>query len=216
LVSAVVGYLILVRTDGNGVGWVLFGMTMSMAGAGLSVWAIDQGSVTAGALGGASWFLFLTSMGFLLLWFPTGRPPTRRWGWVTWLGALLALNSLSYAFAGEICVEEADPCAEFALNPIGVSWIPNPEYGPTSAFTFSLLAAFLILSVAALVVRAVRARGEERLQMKWLIIAGLVLAAGILSDGLPVPVIIGDLLFGLGVLGLPLAVGAAVLRYRLY
>jgi hypothetical protein len=126
------------------------------------------------------------------------------------------LNSLSYAFAGEICVEEADPCAEFALNPIGVSWVPNPEYGPTSAFTFSLLAAFLILSVVALVVRAVRARGEERLQMKWLIIAGLVLAAGILSDGLPVPVIIGDLLFGMGVLGLPLAVGAAVLRYRLY
>ncbi|MEX0865064.1 MAG: hypothetical protein WD269_09355 [Acidimicrobiia bacterium] len=217
LTSVVVGYLILIRTDGNRVGWALMMLTISMAGAGVAGWVSDQGNLIGDAIGGAMWFLLLVSMSFLIYWFPTGRAVSSRWRWVGWLGSILTFQALSYMFVEEVCVDEGDVCQAWAPNPIGIPRIPNPEYGPFADIGLLLVFGFLLAAVTSLIFRFVRARGVERLQLRWLAVAGVILLVGILiSDRVPVSDQAANMLFGISMLGLPLAVGASVLRYRLY
>ena len=80
-------------------------------------------------------------------------------------------------------------------------------------------------TVVALFVRLRRARGVERQQLKWLIYAGALAVSGLLlliprelgfasSPGLLD--LAGAALTALGGLGVPVAIGVAILRYRLY
>jgi hypothetical protein len=74
----------------------------------------------------------------------------------------------------------------------------------------------LLIAVAfvSLVLRFRRSRGEERQQLKWFTYAGTLLPLALLGDFLPAPV--GDLVFGVVIVFLPVAAGIAILRYRLY
>ena len=56
--------------------------------------------------------------------------------------------------------------------------------------------------------------GEERQQLKWFTYASALLPLAGLDDFLPAPV--GDLLFGVPIVFLPVAAGIAILRHRLY
>jgi hypothetical protein len=64
------------------------------------------------------------------------------------------------------------------------------------------------------VLRFRRSRGEERQQLKWFTYAGALVPLAVAGDALPAPV--GDLLFAVPVMFLPVATGTAILRYRLY
>jgi hypothetical protein len=64
------------------------------------------------------------------------------------------------------------------------------------------------------VLRFRRSRGEERQQLKWFTYAGALVPLAVAGDALPAPV--GDLLFAVPVVFLPVATGTAILRYRLY
>jgi hypothetical protein len=64
------------------------------------------------------------------------------------------------------------------------------------------------------VLRFRRSRGEERQQLKWFTYAGALVPLAVVGDALPAPV--GDLLFAVPVVFLPVATGTAILRYRLY
>jgi hypothetical protein len=217
LSAAVVGYLILVRADGNRVGWVLLAMSIFLAGAGIAVWFTDNANAAGGAIGGTMWFSMILSLGFLLYWFPTGQPLSPRWRWAGWMGGVAGAAAISYTFAEELCVEGGDTCEVWIANPIGIRGVPNPEYGALSDVFLVFAAGFLAASLASLIVRYIRARGVERLQMKWLAVAGVALVGSlVISEMLPVAEVAADLMFNLGVMGLPLAVGAAVMRYRLY
>src|SRR5690606_12630983 len=59
---------------------------------------------------------------------------SQRWGLLVWLGVPIGLLAASYVVAGEICLSANDDgeCLEWAVNPIGISWLPNPEFGPLS------------------------------------------------------------------------------------
>jgi hypothetical protein len=166
-----------------------------------------------------SWFVLV---GLLMYWFPTGRPVSPRWRFLGWLGGAVLLLSLSYVVSDELCVaERPDGCQAWIDNPIGISGVPNPEYGEFSSVGYVALAGFVILAALSLVVRLVRSKGVERLQMKWFVFAVVTVvvvsvAQEVLLEEIPVPPVVWDVLWGLAILALPVAVGVSVMRYRLY
>jgi hypothetical protein len=96
-VSAVVGALVASRLPTNPIGWILLGLVASLALSGATdgyvVRAVDDGRLTGTAQWAAlyasdGWLLLLAALFLLLLLFPDGRLPTRRWRVVLWAGAV--------------------------------------------------------------------------------------------------------------------------------
>jgi hypothetical protein len=151
---------------------------------------------------------------FLLLLFPDGRLPSRRWRWFGWFSLLLIIVGVIYqAFA---------PRSVFYLrgihNPLGVEGLPNVgEQVQTLVFTL------IFVSAASLSVRRLRARGVERQQLKWfnytstLAISGVILTFTI-SEVIDAPWLkwVGYVVLVVGLIGIPISMGIAILRYRLY
>lgn len=151
-----------------------------------------------------------------LLLFPSGRPPSRRWHWLLWLnGAAVALFALSRLAPYDL-VDASDglPVVE---NPIGV--------GSLGAFE-GLLAPWGLLLVAtwagalaSVVVRWRRARGVDRVQLRWLGLGcsamGAALAITAAADAAGVREL-GDVVVLLLLPALPLAVTLALLRHDLF
>ena len=72
-VFTLVGVLILYRTDGNRIGWVMAAIGLSLFVSGVAASA-DEESAIALAVGGALWLSWFVLLGLLVYWFPTGRP----------------------------------------------------------------------------------------------------------------------------------------------
>ncbi len=218
LVFVAVGTLVVVKA-GNRLGWIVSLIGIALIGAGVSEFWIDRGYVAAGAIGGTLWFSWFVLAGFLMLWFPTGRVPSRRWRFVEWLGFVGVLVALSYMFSAQICTDSGDDglCRIWVDNPIGLSWMPNPEYGPLANLNYAVLGGFVLLALSAIVFRFVRSRGVERLQLKWMVSSAVfIVALAFIEEGLELPLWIDDTLFAAGVAALPVSMGVAVLKYRLY
>src|SRR5690606_41263357 len=107
-VFVVVGALILYRSDGNRVGWVMTGIGVALLLSGLLDALANGGSVVAGAVGGAIWLTWFVLLGLLVFWFPDGKPASQRWGLLVWLGVPIGLLAASYVVAGEICPSAND------------------------------------------------------------------------------------------------------------
>jgi hypothetical protein len=195
-VFTIVGCLILIRTEGNRVGWVMSAIGLALFVGGVAAVLSDRGEPIAEAIGGAIWLSWFVLVGLLMYWFPTGRPVTPRWRFLGWWGMVVLLLSLSYVVSDQLCVDEGpDRCEAWIDNPIGISGVPNPEYGAFSSVGYMALAGFLILAAVSLVVRLVRSKGVERLQMKWFVFAVITvivvtIAQETLSGAIPVPLVI--------------------------
>jgi len=218
----IVGYLILTRTDGNRVGLALALIVAALSAAGLAS-VLDERSDTneglVNAIGSTGWFGMFVAIGFLLYWFPTGKPASPGWRWVGWLGVSAALVALANLFSVDVCLSANDDgqCEVWGTNPLGIPGVPNPEYGPGSGVFFAVLVGFVLLSAVSLVVRFIRSRGVERLQLKWVALAAaFIIVVLVVGEIVAIPPPLDDILFGLSLLSLPLAIGASVLRYRLY
>jgi hypothetical protein len=101
------------------------------------------------------------------------------------------------------------------VNPIGIAGIPEAEDSSTGTALLSLLLLSVVAALIQLVFRFRQSRGEERQQLKWFTYAGAVMVFSfVIQDmtGLALP----DFLFGLMIGLIPLSVGVAILRYRLY
>jgi hypothetical protein len=221
-VFTLVGVLILYRTDGNRIGWVMAAIGLSLFASGVAALA-DEESAIALAVGGALWLSWFVLLGLLVYWFPTGRPVTPRWRFLGWLAVPMGLIAASYVVAETLCLEPAPDggCEVWVDNPIGIAGVPDPEYGALSTVGYMVLIVFIVLTTTSLVIRFIRARGIERLQLKWFAFAvvSLILATvaqETLADLTPIPMLAWDVLWGIAVLALPVAIGLSVLRYRLY
>ena len=151
---------------------------------------------------------------FLLLLFPDGRLPNRRWRWFAWFSLLLTVvGVISQALA---------PGSVYYLrgihNPLGVEGLPNVgEQVQTVMFTL------IFVSAGSLFVRWLRASGVERQQLKWftysstLAISGVILTFTI-SDAIGALWLewVGYVVLVVGFIGIPISMGIAILRYRLY
>jgi hypothetical protein len=227
LAFATVGVVILARRPGNRIGWLCwaigFAITLSAWGS-RQVWAVlaDQDRSSAWALlpqlGSTAWLgTLLGLLPFLVLLFPTGRLLSPRWRPVAWaLGLVVGL----YLTARLLTPGPIDPhLAGNPQNPLGVE---SAEGLLQLVQTLTGVAApILILAVlASVVVRFRRARGEERQQLKWftfVVAAELVLIPGLGGVAEQVAPLLGGLvIFPVSISLIPIAIGIAVLRYRLY
>jgi hypothetical protein len=213
-----VGALIASRQPRNAIGWLLLGIglfvSLGVLGEEWAVYSFITSTTPKpfGTLGAwvATWSwipLISTIPTLLLLLFPTGRLPSSHlvWRLTLWISALLVLT-VSVMTALQ---ETLDVNGLRVDNPVGISGIRDVEEN----IPFLVIAPLIALSVASLVVRFVRARGDERQQLKWVAFAAAVFAGGVMiSEVFALP----DILFPLVLATLPTAIAVAVLKYRLY
>jgi hypothetical protein len=165
----------------------------------------------------ASW-LWVAHAGlfaFLALLFPDGRPPTPRWrpfGWI--LGAAVVAGLVGVAYSpGPIRGLDA------LRNPLGIDGAPNLR-DPVEVVVLALAS----VAAVSLAVRLRRARGVERQQIKLFVYAASLAAVGalvyyVVSDALNAWWLhweVGFVVFMIGLVGLPLSLAVAILRYRLH
>jgi hypothetical protein len=220
---ATMGALVGARVPRNPIGWIFLGTALAAAAGGLSEtlafhgYAEDPGSIP-GAIVFAwlyawLWYPTVGLIGFVMLLYPTGHVPGRRWRGVGWaLGVVIALVTLGY-MVNPGPIDSSTPA--LPDNPLGIRAVGSVTNH--TGIVVNTVAVFLLLATAASVVdRFRRSRGDERQQLKWMVFAALVLALGSL-----LPSLVGldngsNLIFAAAVVQLPIALGVAMFRYRLY
>jgi len=170
-----------------------------------------------------AWILFFGLIEILLFLFPNGRLPSKRWRPLAWLSAALtSMAAVLIAISPDAALDALGSSDDVHIslpNPLGVEGLPN-LYRPVQ----TLVLALGLAAAASVVVGRRRARGVERQQLKWLLYAGAIFFAGnVLKNtvfsplgGVSWGLWVGYLLVAVGGLGGPIAIGIAILRYRLY
>jgi hypothetical protein len=234
---AVVGLVLAVRRPGHAIGWLFVAMGLVAAVHSFAFEYAMRALVTApGSLPAGSWMAWLAywtwtlnlpALALLLLLFPDGQLPSPRWRAVPWLlgVAIAGVTSWTMLQPGPI-----DLSVVKIANPAGLAALDGPTVQALGNVPGIL--AFLTLFVGSVAcalapfVRRRRADPIERQQLKWLAFvaaaSGLAGATGLLMVRLgenSVDIAGGLLLLlalaGIAV-GIPVAVGLAILRYRLY
>jgi len=227
----VVGALSLSRAPGNRMGFLLLSVAVlvgtAFATSEVARYLFDHGERTAAAWigwpGNTLWAVGLFPLLILLpLWFPDGKPVSARWRPVAWVGvAFCVLSFIALGFAEPrllVSFDAAGRDIEIA-NPLYV-----PALEPLAWLASALWPALLVLVVVAIVsmfVRFRRSSGVERQQLKWFAFAATLLVTYFLVtailEGFGItegP--LGEVISGLTFAGLPVAVGIAILQYRLW
>jgi signal transduction histidine kinase len=172
------------------------------------------------------WLPIIASICLLAALYPTGRPPTPRWRFLPPVTvAFIALFVVGYSLTPTALEDAGLPPT--VPNPLAVDAL-EPLAGIIGGIASIALLVIAPLSLTALVLRYRRSRGEERQQIRWLAyVAGTTAALIVIS--LLIALVVGET-FGETVLaqvfflatflvigiGVPVAMGVAVLRYRLY
>jgi hypothetical protein len=222
LAFAVVGGLVAARQPRNPVGWLLLAvavcMTVRLVGESYARYALitAPGSLPGGLYGAWlqwSWFGVVAILAiFLPLYFPTGRLLSPRWRPVLWLGiAYLSAAILSNAL--QPGPTEWLAGVRPARNPVVYLPAAKPLLDVIGVAGICLLPA-VGGAIAALVVRFRRSRGIERQQLKWFTYAAALAPLPFLVYEV-VPGVF-ELLLALLLPLVPISVGIAILRYRLY
>jgi hypothetical protein len=209
--APILGGLIASRrpTDLYGWLWLAFGLGLSLQLLAVSYAAyalVDPGSLAAprtiSQLLNPGGPLALTLAPFLLLLFPTGQLPSPRWRFVAWIAAVSGTVLISLSF--------------FYLS-------PDQAEGTISVVAVvvaTALFASVFLSALSLVVRYRRASGVERQQLRWLAGAAVLVGVYIVGGLLGLERLAGEALWNLFNAAtnssLYVAVGIAILKYRLY
>ncbi|HSG86675.1 MAG TPA: hypothetical protein VLA23_10090, partial [Candidatus Limnocylindrales bacterium] len=222
---ATVGLLILVNRPRNVIGGLCLAIGLVLAGsAAMAVYAtlddVRAGPATAAGstaamLSTALRGLAIALCGPLLARFPTGHLLSRRW---------MVVDALVLFFVATVAIETLRPHrVELAWvlpfeNPIGIIELPGTDWDALLAAGGLAMFAVFIIAGAAIVLRYRRGRPTERAQIRWVAAAYLV-AIGAIGAALVAPRPVSDLAWLVVTLvpGLfPIAIGIAVLRYRLY
>jgi hypothetical protein len=215
----VVGGSIVRRDPRHGLGWMLawFGIALSVGV------FVDEYAYHVPALPGREWVALWSNAGFLLfvvplvsltpLLFPDGRLPSPRWR----LPVGAAGAGLAVVFA--VRVLDPRPHDLGLVSPVGVPAV-EPWVAPLTVAGLVPIVALTVAGLVNTVVRHRRAAGVERQQMKWFAAGAAITvsggaALGVLY-GLFGAVELAILVFATSALALPIAIGVAILRYRLY
>src|SRR5215213_7528020 len=228
LAFPIVGALIASRHPRNPVGWIclVIGLFWTLIFLGDSIPGSGPYPVTMDALTQATWIPPVGLLGiYLILLFPDGKLPSRRWRSLAWLsGVVMVLASLIITFSpGPL---EGHPGVR---NPFGLEGAP-PWVATAGIFILLLLPLCMLASASSLVLRYRRSGGEEREQIKWIAFAasvvGLLYLITMLSSltfsgpwgGAGTPLWLGLLQQAslVSFTAVPIAVGFAVLKYHLY
>jgi len=240
LAFLLVGALLASRRPRNPIGWILLADGFLWMLIVLIDYYGDYGLASPGSLpfpvavAALSQWFWVPTVGllgiYLLLLFPDGRLPSRRWRPLAWLSGVMIvlLSTAEGLYPGPL------PERGGVRNPFGLEehpWIADAEI-----VLLPLLPLCILASAVSLVLRFRRSGGEVREQIKWIAFAAafmgllylvsmgvgmvkvLISAPETPSTGGELPSWF-DILWNVAVLsfaGVPVAVGFAVLRYRLY
>ncbi|WP_084781131.1 sensor histidine kinase [Planobispora rosea] len=214
-----IGVLVVGRQPRNPVGWLLVAPSLLGPYALMGHYAAASALVTP--LPGAAFSAWVAMWGFavhfyvvplLLLVFPDGRLPSRRWRPVA-IGIIVIATITT--IAAMLRPGSADVAIQ-VVNPIGVNW---PSWMNPIGFVGSSLTIGLgtLLAVASIVVRTRRAVGMERIQLQWLMLSGIVAALGVVAALLTRSNWIANEISIMVVLLAPVVgIGGAMLRHRLF
>lgn len=213
-----VGALIVSRLPGHPVGWILClfgvqGAVTSELAIGWGLRAVDEGwggGEVAQWVGLVSWCPGALMWVLALLYTPTGRLPERRWRIVVWAAVV---GTSAYVVGWSFSPSSVNALTG-ELNRFAVDWLPGQQLTILGGALLSLSAAVALVS---LVVRFRHADRIARQQLKWVGFAGALLAlllpvATFLWSVSPIVRVVSPLVLS----AMVLALGAAVLRYRLF
>jgi signal transduction histidine kinase len=229
----VIGYVIATRRPENAIGWLMLGMGaffgMSATISSIGWYLLHTGRQDPGlvflAIDSPSWVpVVVLPVTFVILLFPDGHLPSRRWRWFAWaVGICLSIVYLAILLDPNTFL---DSDLERFTNPLGIEALA-PVLEVTQGVILVIPIAVLG-SLTGLVVRFRRSSGVERLQMRWLLSAAAVVA---ILYSVTILVSIGGgwgtgdepgwlLVFqGAAVVSfalIPIAIGVSVLRYHLF
>jgi hypothetical protein len=224
---APVGALIASRHPANPVGWLLclYGLVISVSGfsAQYATYALlaQLDSLPAGEAMAwiTSWILPIINglTVFYILLFPTGRLPGRRWRWLAWLTvAFVVVGVILAAFSPGALLGMLGPIR----NPLGIEGFTNVY----KAVLFTMAPLLTVAAALAVFMRLRRATGVERQQIKWFTYAAAAsvtatILAYIIPGVIDTPTWFERLGYSLNIVtipAIPVAIGIAILRYRLY
>jgi hypothetical protein len=216
------GALVVARQPSQPIGWILCVCGLTGALASFAPEYAIYGLRSHPGVPGAALAAWLTYMSFLvvvpltalLLLFPGGRPPSRRWRVVLWASGIGAAASVVGALSllphgGMALLSSSD-----APEPMGIA-------GVIFTVGFALVLLSLLPAIASLVVRFRRSSGVEREQLKWLVYTVVVVVVVLfllLSGLLPIDLseLALDLVAALLLALVPVSMGIAILQHRLY
>ncbi|HEX9235524.1 MAG TPA: histidine kinase dimerization/phosphoacceptor domain-containing protein, partial [Actinomycetota bacterium] len=219
LTFATVGAVVAAKRPSNPIGWLLLASGMADALGTFSILVGQYSTRWSDWLSSWVWGLGIAiPAAFVLLLFPSGTLPSKRWRIVAWLaGVVLVGSTLGNALAPGLM------SGSHSVNPLGIGGPAGPVL-KAMRNAFGLILPAGLACLASLIFRFRRADSVEREQLKWLVYAGVLLVAGFvagaivvaalgtndLSNNIQNAIVAGSFVF------VPLAIGTAVLKYRLY
>ena len=229
----VVGLVVAWRKPGNPLGWCLVGLTVAgvldQDGSFYAIadYRLRHGTLPLGwvaMLVQPSWAILIVLIGLAVLIFPDGTPPSRRLRWVLWLYLAIGLVWMAAAYGltveaivrHDIRVDSGGNLVTLDNGPASPHW-----WNVLQDLLFATIGLSMLLSLAGQVAGYRRSSGERRQQLKWLLggfaaaLAGVVLAIALGHAPPGWWRVVGQVAV-LAVLAVPVSMGVAILRYRLY
>ena len=225
------GFIVLNRKPRTVLGWLMLSMGVAFAlpFGSYANYALNgpyaplPGAGIALALEGPVWVPFIGISGFLLLLFPDGHLPTRRWRWFAWLcGIGLVVLSLTIIFYPGTFEDSGYPNV---VNPFGLSLLGKIG---DSVFTLAAFAPLTVVGGAVAVIRRLRRTTDpvQRQQLRWLAWSAAVIASSYVLAFFPQAIFhaapgsswenwLGTFAVMTFIL-IPITIGISVLKYRLY
>jgi signal transduction histidine kinase len=220
----VVGLVVALREPQNPIGWIYLAVWVGVSflfgiGSTYATWAAVEdpsapGAAVATWLENWAWVpIFTVLLTYPFLFFPTGRLPSPRWRPLGWA---IAISTVAWSIA--FALEEhdyTDALDHHASNPYTPAHL-GPFFDAARVWVSLAVLGCVAVAVGSLIMRYRRASGEEREQIRW-----LMFSASLTVVWLALPLEHGnggvvDLVQGFLLMLIPVSIGIAILRYRLY
>jgi signal transduction histidine kinase len=224
---------LIVRRRENAVGWTLLGIgggvALSMVTLEYAIVSVTHHDVLPAWRwvswnGGWSLVFAAGSLAVLLLLFPTGTLPSRRWRPVVWVGVVGFVGTAIAASVNPVRFQFSESTLVTYQNPAGIEAVGGAISVLLAIFGVMAIVSGL-LCIVSIVVRFHGGSSDDRERIKWLAyvaVAGLLFlfVGEIVSTAVGCEVKCGNTVFAVffaaAMLGVPAAVGAAILRHGLY
>ena len=221
LTYPLVGTLLALRRPRNPLGWLLLLLGLGFTLSFFNTEYLGRATISGWPVPGAVWvawvsaWAFVPTMSIPLAWipllFPTGRVLSRRWVPVAWAVGIVTVAGTAAAALDPVSL---DGVGAVFTNPVGVTALEAP-IDVINTLLLPAIAILGVLSVASLLLRFRRSQGVERQQLRWFLLATATFLVSLVAtfatgvEGLFIVALVAAA-------GIPIAVGIAILRYRLY